>query len=84
MAGAGWTEKDEAMEVATSCLPVMSTVGWCIHHCRSHIALTDSWGDNEYGQVTKIPMGNVVVLWELEEDPKEPLYTNKEILNGTT
>jgi hypothetical protein len=51
----GWTSKDEAMATATSPLPIMYTIGYVLHQDESHVAVTDSVGDDEFGQVTKIP-----------------------------
>jgi hypothetical protein len=56
----GWTTREEALQAASSPLPIMYTVGYILHNDDSHIALTDSVGDDEFGQVTKIPKSMIV------------------------
>jgi hypothetical protein len=59
-AEAGWTTKDDALATASSPLPIMYTIGYVLHHDDNHIAITDSVGDDEFGQVTKIPMSMIL------------------------
>ena len=59
-AEAGWTTKEEAMLTASAPLPVMYTIGYVLHDDESHVALTDSVGDDEFGQVTKIPRSMIL------------------------
>ena len=66
-AEAGWTAASEAMEVATAPLPKMVTVGFVLHDNENWIALTDSVGHDEFGQVTKIPKQLIVSISTLRE-----------------
>lgn len=59
-AEAGWTTKEDALTTAASPLPIMHTVGFVLHHDDNQIAITDSVGDDEFGQVTKIPMSMII------------------------
>ena len=65
---ASWTSASEAMEVATSALPIMWTVGYVLHNSEGWISLTDSVGEDEFGQVTKIPKQLILSITALEEN----------------
>ena len=64
---ASWTSASEAMEVATSALPIMWTVGYVLHDSEGWISLTDSVGEDEFGQVTKIPKKLILSIKVMEE-----------------
>ena len=70
-AEAGWTSKEDAMAAATAPLPIMETIGFVLHEDESHIALTDSVGDDEFGQVTKIPNSMIIDLDFLRRENDE-------------
>ena len=67
----GWTTKEEALVTASSPLPLMHTVGFVLYKDSEHIALTDSRGDDEFGQVTKIPIAMIVQCNRMECIDKE-------------
>ena len=64
----GWTTAEAAMEQAIAPLPVMHTIGYVLHDDEDKIALTDSVGDDEFGQVTKIPKSMIVEYGYLRRD----------------
>jgi hypothetical protein len=66
-AEAGWTTVADAMEVATTPLPQMLTVGYVLHDNESWISVTDSVGNDEFGQVTKIPKQLIISIATLKE-----------------
>ncbi len=61
----GWTTKEEGESIAREEIPVMSTVGYVIFQGETWISLTDSVGDQEYGQITKIPKAMIIEMKEL-------------------
>jgi hypothetical protein len=67
-AEAGWTEKAEGDVIAREQIPIMSTVGYLIFEGDGWYSLTDSVGDNEYGQITKIPKSMVISIKEISYD----------------
>jgi hypothetical protein len=71
----GWTTKEDAMLLATAPLPIMNTIGYVLHDDADKIALTDSVGDDEFGQVTKIPKSMIVEYGYLRRE------TNEEIID---
>jgi len=71
----GWTPFDDAIKEAGNPPPLMNTVGFCLYEDDAYIALTDSIGDNECGQLTKIPRAMIRKLEKLQGE------TNNEVLN---
>lgn len=67
-AEAGWTTREEGDSIAREKIPIMSTVGYLIYEGLEWYSLTDSIGDNEYGQITKIPKSMVIDIKELTYD----------------
>jgi len=68
---AGWTTKEDAMLQAMAPLPIMYTIGYVLHNDEDQIALTDSVGDDEFGQVTKIPKSMIVEYGYLRREINE-------------
>ena len=68
---AGWTSREDALMTASSALPIMYTIGYVLHNDESHIALTDSVGDDEFGQVTKIPKSMILEYDYLRKENDE-------------
>jgi|19_taG_2_1085344.scaffolds.fasta_scaffold07289_7 hypothetical protein len=66
----GWTTKDEAMASAICEPPSMTSVGFVLHENNKWISISDSIGDDEFGQVTKIPKVMIMSLVDLTEDEK--------------
>ncbi len=67
----GWTSKEDAMATASSPLPIMYSVGYILHNDEGHIALTDSVGDEEFGQITKIPKSMILEFDYLKREQNE-------------
>jgi len=75
-AEAGWTTKEDAMLVALAPLPIMNTIGYVLHDDEDKIALTDSVGDDEFGQVTKIPKSMIIEYGYLRREMNEEIIDN--------
>jgi hypothetical protein len=66
----GWTTKDDAMASAISEPPQMTSVGFVLHENNKWISLSDSVGDDEFGQVTKIPKAMIISIVTLIEEER--------------
>ena len=64
----GWTDLDSARESARQPPPIMKTIGFVVHTCSTHIAITDSLGMQECGHVTKIPREMIKTLDYYDSD----------------
>tara|TARA_R100000458_G_C8057126_1_gene101724 strand:- start:19 stop:318 length:300 start_codon:yes stop_codon:yes gene_type:complete len=51
----GWTTKEDALTLAEADLPCMTSIGFVLFENNDWISITDSVGEDEFGQVTKIP-----------------------------
>jgi hypothetical protein len=67
----GWTTKEEALHTASIPPPTMETVGYVIHNCENWIAVTDSVGEDEFSQVTKIPKSLIKEIIYLNDRRKD-------------
>ena len=72
-AEAGWTTKEDALAQATAPLPIMKTIGYVLHDDVDKLALTDSVGDDEFGQVTKIPKAMILEYGYLRREKNEEI-----------
>ena len=75
----GWTVLDEGIKDAETPPPVMNTVGFCLYEGDSYIALTDSLGSDECGQVTKIPKAMIKELNILKGERDEEIMGSFDI-----
>ncbi len=72
----GWTTKEDAMVSATTKPPEMTSVGFVLHENDKWISLSDSVGDDEFGQVTKIPKVIIISIVTLMEDERSDEKVN--------
>ncbi|QDP48635.1 MAG: hypothetical protein Unbinned97contig1000_20 [Prokaryotic dsDNA virus sp.] len=54
-----WQELESAIEYSKNDPPVMTTIGFLLHECDTHLSVTESIGSQECGHVTKIPTGMI-------------------------
>ena len=52
----GWNELEEILEEARKPCPTMRSVGYCIHHCDTHISLISTVSTDECSRLDKIPV----------------------------
>jgi hypothetical protein len=67
----GWTSRDDALGVAEVRPPTMSSIGYVLFENDEWLSITDSIGDDEFGQVTKIPKVMIIEKHILVEKPNE-------------
>ncbi len=61
----GWGDLEEMKEEALTSPPVIVTLGYVLHDCETHVALTETIGPAECGHVTKIPKGMILEAYTL-------------------
>jgi hypothetical protein len=64
-AEAGWTTREDAIAVAEAKPPCMNSIGFVLFENDEWISITDSVGDDEFGQVTKIPKSLIISIIRL-------------------
>ena len=67
----GWTSKDDALGIAESSPPRMSSIGYVLFENDEWLSITDSIGGDEFGQVTKIPKVMIIEKHILVKKPNE-------------
>ena len=63
----GWQEICEVGDSIESAPPVMQSVGFLLGEYDTHITITDSVGDKEYGHITKIPAPMIRYITYMQE-----------------
>ena len=63
----GWQEIEAIGDTVESPPPVMQSVGFLLGEYDSHVAITDSVGNKEYGHVTKIPVQMIRYMTYMQE-----------------
>lgn len=69
----GWTTKEDAFSTAETSPPIMNSVGYVMFENDEWIAITDSVGGDEFGQITKIPKTMIIEKYILVEKPNEEI-----------
>ncbi len=67
-----WSDLEEMKEEALTSPPVIVTLGFVLHDCDTHVALTETIGPEECGHVTKIPKGMILETYPLTEQEVLP------------
>lgn len=75
----GWVAYEDAIKEAETPPPLMKTIGFVLNDNEEYIALTDSVGDNEFGQVTKIPRSMIKKLIYLKGETDEEIIDSFDI-----
>jgi len=72
-----WQCKEDIDNILEDQPPLMHTIGFLLYKCDVHVCVTDSIGENEYGHMTKIPIGMIQELTYLAPQTKEETYISQ-------
>ena len=70
----GWSDLEEMQADAEKEPPIMNTVGFVMADTPTHVAVTDSIGENDCGHVTKIPKPMIIFQSTLERSSTYEQY----------
>tara|TARA_Y100001963_G_C6517992_1_gene325259 strand:+ start:197 stop:463 length:267 start_codon:yes stop_codon:yes gene_type:complete len=67
-----WQNLGEVMTDATKAPPVMTTVGFLLHDCETHVAVVDTYGPEDCSMMHRIPREMIKSISKLHMQGEDP------------
>ena len=68
----GWQSLEEMKVEATKQPPTMTTVGFLLHDCDTHVSVVDTYGPEDCSMLHRIPKAMIISVNELVTQTGDP------------